>query len=115
MLSGIEYGKLGGTTPLCGLFNQFEFNDQSVCSLPGVINGCMDAGACNYDATATCEPFNTCIYGPGMQDPNLGYNCINGSCQQPTGCQQVGVPPGFMPPTFATVSECQSSCFSTPQ
>ena len=115
MLSGIEYGKLGGTTPLCGLFNQFEFNDQSVCSLPGVINGCMDAGACNYDATATCEPFNTCIYGPGMQDPNLGYNCIDGSCQQPTGCQQVGVPPGFMPPTFATASECQSSCFSTPQ
>jgi hypothetical protein len=111
MLSGIEYGKLGGATPLCGLFNQFQFNDQPVCSLPGATNGCIDSGACNYDAAATCDD-GSCVYGPGVVDPNLGYNCVNGSCVQPTGCQQVGFPAGFMPPTFSTQPACQSMCFT---
>ena len=110
VLSGIEYGQFTGSSPNCGLWHIFEFNDQSVCQVPGVINGCMDVGACNYDATATCELFNSCLYGPGVPDPFLGYNCIGGSCTQPTGCQQVGVPPGFMPPQFSTLSTCQIAC-----
>ena len=84
----------------------FEF-PWALCNLdPNATSGCTDDAACNYDSNA-CTDDGSCIFA-GLPNPNLGYNCVNGSCVQPTACEAaMGI---GIPTTYATQSACQVVC-----
>tara|TARA_R110002012_G_scaffold15064_4_gene60869 strand:- start:1061 stop:10450 length:9390 start_codon:yes stop_codon:yes gene_type:complete len=96
------------TVGTCYIDNQklFEF-PWALCNLdPNATSGCTDDTACNYDSTA-CTDDGSCIFA-GLPNPNLGYNCVNGSCVQPTACEAaMGI---GIPTTYATQSACQVVC-----
>ena len=57
---------------------------------PACVDGCMDASACNYDASATCDD-GSCILPDGCTDPSAcNYDptslCDDGSCLTAYGC-----------------------------
>ena len=57
---------------------------------PACVDGCMDATACNYDPTATCDD-GSCVLPDGCTDPNAcNYDasalCDDGSCLTDYGC-----------------------------
>ena len=85
---GVEYGKVGGTYPNCGISQMFSFTPVEIQYHPAAILGCTDDQACNYDPTANIDDgsctYTTVVYWYNPDPGNQGCE----DCAAPgTVCQ----------------------------
>jgi len=95
----------------CNYDNSANFPNGANNPCGGGTPGCTDINACNGSPNWDCTDNTLCDYGSALP-PNLGYNCVAGSCVQPTPCEiynGIGIPTTYVDYSACIVAGCSSS------
>ncbi len=124
-INGVEYGRrnadgTAGSTPNCGIYDEFVFTPYDRCVAVGAVSGCTDDTACNYDYQATCDD-GSCYYTTNSYDwfnPNNDGSTACEPCIVGTGCSnstitecanEIYYPDGTPTVFFPTESDCNAA------
>ena len=106
---GVNYGLNSSSTAACGIWHVFTFGTaHDWDEHPGVVEGCTDGNACNYNPSANYDS-GDCYYPTAVWwecDPQGG----NGPCTECYQGQACGTTPVCSGATYSSLASCNSAC-----